>query len=104
MDLFSLLVGVSASIIAILLGVLTTIGRIKRGLKKLTEEVLAEPQVESMLRGVVRDVLLETGLIRYRRFKPETQWPNGWDNLPEALAGIAKRVDDHLAAHATSDS
>ena len=84
MDLFSLLIGVSASIIAVLLGLLTLGGRITRWLKSIT-----------------KDVLLETGLIRYRRIDdPSNQWPNGWDNLPEALEGIAQRVDDHIAAHA----
>jgi hypothetical protein len=85
MDFFSLLIGVAASVIAVLLGLLTLGGRITRWLKAIT-----------------RDVLLETGLIRYSRIEdPGTLWPNGWDNLPEALEGIAQRVDDHIAAHAT---
>jgi hypothetical protein len=38
------------------------------------------------VRGVVRDELIESGLIRPGT--AELRWPNGWHNLPDAIEGL----------------
>lgn len=40
-------------------------------------------------------VLVDAGLSRYRRPSDQDrtiEWPNGWNNLPDAIGGIDKRL------------
>lgn len=92
MDGFSLLVGAAASVIAVLLGLLTLGGRARRWVLSLVESALSSPSVEAMLEKVTKRVLVETGVIRYSRAEPHTEWPNGWDNLPDALGALYVRI------------
>lgn len=51
------------------------------------------------LKGIVRDVLTETGVVRYIHPDEDVRqfwqmWPGGHKNLPDSLAGIYDRIGD----------
>lgn len=73
MDVISLLLGVAASLFAVLLGLFTLTGKIAHWIE-----------------GIIVRTLIETGLIRYKRSSDigDTAWPNGSENLPDMLENM----------------
>lgn len=80
MDIASLVIGMAASFLAVMLGALTLAGRVTRKAK-----------------SIVREVLTETGVIRFIHPDHDVReywemWPGEHKNLPDSLDGIYSRI------------
>lgn len=80
MDIAALMIGMAASFLAVMLGALTLAGRVAKKAKT-----------------IVRDVLTETGVIRFVHPDHDVRefwdmWPGEHKNLPDSLEGIYGRI------------